>query len=565
MKKFIYSLSLMLSAFAFAGCSDFFDPETDDMLPGEDYISSDTEMYTGFLGIMTNLQAIGDKEILLTDTRAELLETTTNSTPELIALYNYDENLQGNSYADPAPYYETIMACNDYLSKMEAYGKLTGVDLEMWADLVSCAIRVKVWVYKTIAEIYGEAVWFDTPVYELTELTPANGFELLSVEQVMERCLQLMKNGLYGVPSNREINFVAWLDPEHANSIAESKEYRPWNHMVPPYEGLLCELLLWNGAALDAVTPDGSASAPYYQEVCDVLLPLLDQKFFETKGNNPYWSCNTNIKGKWGDVFSKNNNDYIYMEIISMIIYDYTKNQTNTLNDHFLPSGYNHYLLAPSQVGMNRWSDKSFNPGGSQDVRYNRTFRYPDSAQPYIYKYSVASRSSYADVHVVTYRANMYHFFLVEALNHLKRYVQSAAVLNNGLNNIFDEEDSDWAGFTINWTKAAVDNKYYDMGIRGMFEIATRNIITDPSESDLSEIEIQKYNDLQMLDEALLEYACEGRTLPMMNRMALRYRDLNIVADRVCPKYELSGKDAIVRARILGGANYVHYDLKLGK
>ncbi|MDE5693264.1 MAG: hypothetical protein K2I09_05025, partial [Duncaniella sp.] len=105
MKKFIYSLSIMMSAMTFTGCSDFFAPETDDQLNGEDYISSDTEMYTGFLGIMTKLQAVGDKEILLTDTRAELLEMTSNSTPELISLYNYDEDLRGNSYANSAAYY----------------------------------------------------------------------------------------------------------------------------------------------------------------------------------------------------------------------------------------------------------------------------------------------------------------------------------------------------------------------------------------------------------------------------------------------------------------------------
>ena len=213
MKKFIYSLSIMMSAMTFTGCSDFFDPETDDQLNGEDYISSDTEMYTGFLGIMTKLQAIGDKEILLTDTRAELLETTSNSTPEIISLYNYDEDLRGNSYANPAAYYDVIMACNDYLIKMKEYGKLTGVDPEIWADLVSSTIRVKAWTYKTIAEIYGEAMWFDSAVTEFTELTPANGFELLSVSEVMDRALQLMENGWNGVPSNRDINWIAWLDP----------------------------------------------------------------------------------------------------------------------------------------------------------------------------------------------------------------------------------------------------------------------------------------------------------------------------------------------------------------
>ena len=70
---------MMLTTVMISSCSDFFDPDTDDELNGEDYISSNTEMYTGFLGLMTKMQAVGDKEILLTDTRAELLEPTENS------------------------------------------------------------------------------------------------------------------------------------------------------------------------------------------------------------------------------------------------------------------------------------------------------------------------------------------------------------------------------------------------------------------------------------------------------------------------------------------------------
>ena len=83
-KTIIYAITFLLSM-TFAGCGDFFNPDTDDELNGNDYISSKTEMYTGFLGIMTKLQAVGDKEILLTDTRADLLQATTQSTSELIS------------------------------------------------------------------------------------------------------------------------------------------------------------------------------------------------------------------------------------------------------------------------------------------------------------------------------------------------------------------------------------------------------------------------------------------------------------------------------------------------
>ena len=190
MKRKLYQISalllMMLTTVMISSCSDFFDPDTDDELNGEDYISSNTEMYTGFLGLMTKMQAVGDKEILLTDTRAELLEPTEDSNPELISLYNYDTDLQGNSYADPSGYYEVVIACNDYLAKMGDYRNNPDVDDEIWQNLVSSAIRIKVWAYKTIGEIYGKAVWFDDPIAKVTDITEANGFKLMDMNQLMQ-------------------------------------------------------------------------------------------------------------------------------------------------------------------------------------------------------------------------------------------------------------------------------------------------------------------------------------------------------------------------------------------
>jgi hypothetical protein len=46
-----------------------------------------------------------------------------------------------------------------------------------------------------------------------------------------------------------------------------------------------------------------------------------------------------------------------------------------------------------------------------------------------------------------------------------------------------------------------------------------------------------------------------------MNRFAVRYNDLSIIADRICPKYVDTGKDAEIRSRILAGGNWVPYEL----
>lgn len=573
MKKFFLSLSILLSAVALTGCNDFFEPETDDMLPGDQYISSDMEMYSGFLGVLTKLQAVGDKEILLTETRGEFLDLTRYSSPEITDVFNYVENLSGNSYANPAPYYELIIACNDYLAKMREYRDAPGVDPDMWKSLVSCTARTKAWTYKTIAEIYGEAVWFDSPVTSLSELSEDNGFELLSVEQVMDRALDLMVNGWEGVPTNLSINFVAMFDPDNVTSVASST-YRVWNYSVVPYDGVLAELLLWKGASLDSRGQDAQA---YYQQCCDLMLTRLQKEFadYNQSDRTAYLIC-TAQKSRWDKLFSFRT-DVDYLETVGAILYDYEHGQTHRVNEHFLNSGYSRYQLKPSQAAIDRWHDVDFNPGAAaSDSRYNTTIndRVTDY---YICKYSRTSgHPSYDDVALIIYRATQYHFYLMEALNHLQRYVPVHYMLNIGVDALLGKEaghehdfllDPQWAGFNEYWTHTNPGNngKSGNQGVRCMQGVpagAARHIVMEPGDEDMTDAEAIHSNDLQLLDECILEFGAEGRNYAVMNRMALRYNDLGIVADLVCPKYEATGNADQIRAKILAGGNYVKYDLK---
>ena len=580
MKKIFYSFlgwSLMMGAvWSLASCDDFFDPDTDDELNGEDYISSDTEMYTGFLGIMTKLQAIGDKEILLTDTRAELLEPSDDSSPEIIALYNYDNNLQGNTYADPSSYYEVIIACNDYLVKMGDYRNEPGVDDGIWQDLVSSAIRIKAWTYKTIAEIYGQGVWFDDPITKVTDITAANGFTKMDLPQLIDKCLELMDNGVYGVATNRTIDWIAWLDPSNVTNIANSA-YRKWNWMVPPYEGIYAELCLWKGACMDkdfAGSTLNPASTAYYKKAADVLLSILtyyaDCKYMTTPadpGSTVYWLPSAATPGKYGSNW--NYAQPYQSEVVAALIYDYTKNQTNTLLKHFSNEYPNKYWLRPSQTGIDRFLDTDFSPGATnQEARYKCMFG-THNGQNYIAKFrpvgsSVRANAYQDDVHVYIYRATQYHMLLAEALNHLSRFTAMNGVFNTGVTKeIYVDGAPEWEGFSRNWTSDAEwgTRKYPSAGLRCCYGLAARPVKTTILE--LGERGTMKFNDLAILDETMLEFACEGKTYASMNRMAVRYNDLNIIADRVCPKYETTGKSGDIRSKILAGGNWVPYDLLL--
>ncbi len=576
MKQFIGIVFILGGLATLTACSDFWDPETEDEFNGEDGFTSNTEMYTGFLGIMTKMQAIGDKEILLTETRGELIEPTDDSSNELIALNNYEPNLQNNAYANPQGYYEVIIACNDYLNNMRDYRKRPNVNEEAWEALVASALRVKVWTYKTLAEIYGKAVWFDDPIHEVTEIKEGERFHLLTLEPLVDKCLAVMDQGFEGVDSKKDIDWYEWLDPTHSVSLSSS-QYRKWNYMTPPYAGLYAELCLWKGALLDASNQDATTA---YKKAADILLAALGAQINVTSdpGSNVYWLPSAATPGHYSPIWN-NSQPYPY-EAVAAFIYDYSHNQTNTLLQHFSNEYPNKYLLRPSENGKARFTDAKFNPGATtSDTRYKCMFGN-SSGQDYIAKYrpvgSSARVNAYQDdCHIYIYRATQYHMMLCEALNHLKRFIALNAVFNSGVkagegDNCFHTGMAEWEGFAstvdptkCDWTGTANwgTRKYPSLGIRGCFTgLVPRTIMENTHE--LGEAGTLKFNDLQLLDEAMLEFAAEGKVYPMMNRMAVRYNDASIVADRVCGKYQNPSMAASVRAKIMEGANWVPYDLQ---
>jgi len=573
----VSSFLLPLSVLLLVGCSDFFDPSTDDEFNGEDGFSSNTEMYTGFLGIMTKMQAVGDKEILLTEPRGELIEPSDESTSELIALYNYDQNLQNNSYANPAGYYEVVIACNDYLKNMEAYKSQPNVDHSAWEALVASTVRTKVWAYKTLGEIYGQAVWFDDAITEVTDIKLGDKFQLLNLAQLIDKCLQLMDAGYDGVDTDQEISWYEWLDPTHTVTLANS-EYRKWNYIVPPYAGLYAELCLWKGAVLDAAN---QVSTSYYKQAADILLKKLGEQINVTSdpGSNVYWLPSAATDGHYAPIWNYAQ-PYPY-EAVSAIIYDYTKNQTNTLLRHFSNEYPNKYWLRPSEAGVARFLDKSFNPGTSESDRRYKTCFGMSAGQQYLAKFrpvgsSVRTNAYQDDCHIYIYRAMQYHMMLAEALNHLKRFTAMNAVFQKGVkagdtDDCFNADSPEWEGFAstvdptkCDWTGTANygTRKYPSMGIRGCFTGLSSRPVKD-NIFELGEAATLKFNDMALLNESMLEFAGEGKVYPMMNRMAVRYNDPSIVADRVCAKYTDEALSATVRSRIMEGGYWVPFDLGL--
>ncbi|NDV63656.1 hypothetical protein [Bacteroides sp. 224] len=574
MKKFKIQIILIgLLAITFSSCSDFFEPNNDTILKGEDYIKEGGELYSGFLGIVTKVQAIGDKSIYLTDTRAEVLEPTEGAPAELVSLYNYEDDLTGNTYADPAKYYDVIIACNDYLLKAKDYkdNHLNTIDEDDYKKLISATLRVKAWIYLTLGRIYGQAIWFDDPIQSMNDLadqTPEN------LDGIINACDKLLNTGFDGVNGTfSSLSWGEWLNPA-SGATSTSDEYKRWDMMVPGYAPLQAEILLWKGD---------------YEKAAKLLLGEMSKAYDldEYKGNVAIVKLMRS--GSYGTNFGEqyDSQNPVISKTESVIRYDYQYNQQNSLLKHFDQNGS--YMLRASVPGVQRFSDVTFNPPSdgtatkTTDRRAN-AFREVVKDEEYsVRKYRGFSKSGHTvahdDVYIMIYHTADFYFMAIEALNNMGRYEPASVLMNQGVDIFYlmgVELGEQWQGLNSNWNlwttnHAGFRRTYADNGVRGVLGLGKRDIwqSSDDINADEEGLEgltdeqkIRKHNDIELVKEAFLEFPCEGKTYPLMIRVAKRWNDYSIIARFVSEKYPDVAKQEEVKAKIMAGAYFVPWDLK---
>lgn len=551
---------MLLSILSLVSCTEFFDTDPDNITNTDDYISKDDEMYKGYLGILTKMQQAGDQAIFLTDTRADYLEVTGNAPVELQDIYNYKDT-KGNTYADPLCYYAVVIACNDFIHKMDAYRSRIGNSMDStrrtdYIGLLSSAIRIKVWAYYTLGRIYGKAYWFDAPLVDLSNLNDPTTFTLLTdMASIVNKCLSLLDSGVVmsnkqRIPANVEMDWANWLDPESANQAS----YRHWSYLTPNWQLLRCELLSWRGQ------PDD------WKCIMDSL-----QTFIHTAQSKPadsyitdpnsMYACNIPLTGRYYQQFYTEQIGNPY-QLVSGIMYDYENDQTNRLVEYFCPTYPGKYYLRPSNYAIGKYIE-SDSRGLTQKICMNIINGDTCFTKNYYFRGAYLKTKIFEIMPtIILQRGIDMHFLLAEAANHVGNWRLAKCILNQGVTNEFtyaSYKPSDWSALLDTWW--GPNGGYGDVGIVGCVRGANHDLPTpdDPGYS-LSESERIKLYDLALADEYLLEYTGEGKSYSYLVKMAERYHTPSIIADRVVAKYPVY-KQAEIRSTIETGGYWVDWDL----
>lgn len=480
---------------AFTSCSDFFETNPNNIINEKDYIDKEDEIYKGMLGILNKVQEAGDHAIWLTDTRANILETTENAPDDLKRIYNY-ESTDGNPYADPTCYYAIIIACNDYINKMgqfhhERKGAISEEAESHIIPMLSCTLRIKAWAYLMLGRIYGQAYWFDDPLIEKKELDDTSVFTKCDMKTLAEKAIQLLTVGIdvdgMHIAPDLDMYWYEWLDPENK----EMSPYITWQYMTPPAMIMKMEFMSW---LCNYLSED--AARPYWTEIRNTILDYIysihSYPFGGEETNYPsfplpgfvlYGSDNGRNIDDWryaaSQVYQLNvelsagirQQWYSYVDLfategvglktqaISGIMYNYEQHQRNRIVQYLCPEypSDDAFYLRPSTYGKELYNDYDIrsieqqivmsNLGGQDCVSKYYYKRYHTNVQGAVTGYQYGTWGYIGDGSTLfkieptipTFRGHDFHFLLAEAETHLGHFEVARCILNNGLGNRFPD------------------------------------------------------------------------------------------------------------------------------
>lgn len=503
MKKLIYSFLVIAIAVFFSACSDFFNPDTSEILLEKNYVGDYTELYSGYMGLAGTVQDVADQASFLEGLRGDLLEPTPNAPREIWDVYNY-QDMSGNTFASPKGYYNVIMNANDYLQHVFTYRKKdsTSISVATYKGLVGGAIRYKVWAYLQLAKIYGEAIYFDQPVTSYGDISK---YPVLKFDELISKCIDLIEVGTNGIDGKGDVVWSTELFPGQAQSPTSLS----WDRICPPKECLLAELYLYKNE---------------FQKVKENCIAIIK------RGGENEASYQLNLSeynGEWknfGYTFTRK-------EHICVQFYDYSLHQTNRYVQYYSNTYPNNYYLRPTDVAVNRFETQTISGIPGDKYRGSGVTYRTLNGERVMYKFlpgNLTSDKIYTnDVQICLYRAAEIHLFLVEALIGLGHFKEATSFLNEGIGAYYNKTTGKFEGAFTEYPSClyatSSTSEGSNHGVRGRVGLDGVGTYALSSATALDTLTNMRRLDSLVVEETALELAGEGKALYAMNRMARRW------------------------------------------
>jgi hypothetical protein len=556
MKKFI--IKPLLFAFvitAMASCTKILDVKPKDELDASQMYRDVYDADAAVIGIYGKFMGLAERYVLLNELRADMLDVTLNADENLRQLSTHTVK-PDNPYANPRPFYEVIVDCNDVLKHfniMRQENKMKEAEYEQRYSDIGC---LRSFIYLQLGIHYGQIPYVTEALETLDDVNDPSKFPKLPFNTLLDSLIsfteQLPFKDQY--PTGTTLNIS--VDGYQTQKFFINKKC------------LLGDLYLWKGNYIQ--------SATYYRQVMEIAT-------VGTQGENYYsqykvgWAGGFNhyvtysrpgdnssllYSDGWRYMFERPQDDGFNREWIWVLPFDNSFKPDNPFVKIFSPIGGS-YLVQPSQAAMDMWNNEQQRPvagtssvpampGAPYDARGLFTWRYI-GGQPVVMKYlynyinyatNLPANPLQKDGKWFLYRQTHLHLRFAEAANRAGRHRLAWGLLSSGIGAAWPAPGTDVTNYQNTlWetdpfrfdarNSGSTGVPYYradwyrNIGIRARANLL--DYVIDPNDS-LTSVE----NGL--INEAGLENGYEGTRWADLLRIAIRRNDPSFIANKVYNK-----------------------------
>ena len=159
-KNSIIGLCLGLLTLAATSCSDMLSP---DMSGRANIGLFGTDTVYSYLGIMKSMQNIAERQVILGESRGDLVTTTEYVTDSVnnVAMFNNPSN-GSSALVNRGDYYKVINQCNLYLHNVDT--AVTKNNVKYMQKEYAQVVTMRAWAYMMLVQNYGRVPFITEPV-----------------------------------------------------------------------------------------------------------------------------------------------------------------------------------------------------------------------------------------------------------------------------------------------------------------------------------------------------------------------------------------------------------------
>ena len=556
----------LMALATFTSCEDFFDQESDHVIYVEnDAMNNWSDTVYNVTGILSKLQVVADRTILLGELRGDLVSLTSTADADLreIASFNVSDD---NVYNEPGDYYAIINNCNYFIAKADTALR-SNRDEYIFLKEYAAVKAIRAWTYLQLALNYGSVPFVVEPI--LTKEQSELDYPRYDLAAICEYFI----NDLNDLPASFDVNQY----PDYGDKLRSNNS----RFFFFPINIMRAELNLWLGSTKGK----GAGKSNFEQAVyyyCKYISERNGDNSAYPNGADLYmWAPGStswlshlginSITSQFSDETYNNRSELITMiagdSIRAEGNYSELRNLFNSTDDNnykvsivpsariielsesqpncCLSSNGKSVIYAPSGLADHESGDLRLSMFWRESYTFDRTTGDRIETQQ-IRKYSTRN------VHI--YRRQMLYLHLAEALNNAGQPRVAFKILQRGLSQkIFEDEvyplcnesDSTWIDTYLKFPDSRFEVLEAE-DITGTGRLANRNMVgihsrgcgwtpmneyyklvadtveTDPAKYEQVKLEQQAQVERLLLDEAALETAFEGVRFYDLMRFAMR-------------------------------------------